>query len=135
MTAPTRTSNKQILDAINSLTAAITATLVAPKEAPELPVLTQPAQVAIATPAIEIVEQQAKPVVEAGPVKLDKSYVSHMANGKCQDFANKHGQQVVLYARHNNRGENKLAYCLATKFANLKDRGLIGAVQVINPTS
>lgn len=131
MTAPTRTSNKQILDAINSLTAAISATLVAPTAA-----VAAPASVAIATPAIEIVEQQAKPVVEAGtPVKLDKAYVSHMANGKCQDFANKHGQQVVLYARRNNHGDNKLAYCLATKFANLKDRGLIGAVQVINPTS
>jgi len=106
-----RTSNKDVLDAIVALTAAITSNVVA-------------APAPIVTPA--------EP--EAETVKVDKAYAEHMALNKCQPFADKHGEDVVLYARHNKANETKLAYCLASKFAGLKDRGLIGAVQVVSPS-
>jgi hypothetical protein len=101
-----RTSMKDVMEAIQGLTAAVQATLVAPVAAP---VATTPA-----------------PTGETS-VPLDASYEAHM-KAKVQDFANSKGEDCILYARKNGRGEVKLAYCLASKWTGLKDRGLIGAV-------
>lgn len=107
-----RTSNKQILEAINALTAAITANVAAPVAA-------------VAAPTAPSGEQE---------VSVDKAYAEHMVLTKCQPFADKNAEDVVLYARKNGRGETKLAYCLASKFATIKDRGLLGAIEVVSPS-
>lgn len=112
----TKTQHEQLMEAIATLTATITTLVAAP--APAI------------TAAPEVAATAAKPAMP----EFDKAYVSHMANNKCQAYADKNGEQVVLYARNNAKGEHKLAYCLASKFENLKDRGLIGAIQVINPS-
>jgi hypothetical protein len=111
-----RASNKDILDAIQALTAAITAQVVAP--AP----VTQP-----------VAEAPAVGQFTTDTVKVDAAYKQHMM-AKIQPFADKHGEDVVLYARRNNRGETKLAYAVKSKFSVLKDRGLLGAVAIVNPS-
>jgi hypothetical protein len=114
MTASTRVSNKQILDAILGLTQAITATHVAAPAAPA-----------------------AVPVAPAAPVDTSgiKVGADYMANRKvaAQAHANTTGGEVVLYARRNLRGETKLAFAVAGRFATLKDRGLIGPVASYQP--
>ncbi len=41
------------------------------------------------------------------------------------------GQERVLYARQNQRGETKLAYCLKARYdAGLKDKGFLGVVHI-----
>lgn len=111
-----RTSNKQLLTAIEAIPAAIAAAIAATQVA---------TPVAIATP--DTAEQQ------ADTVKVDAAYKQHMV-AKVQSFADSKGESTVLYARKNGHGEVKLAYCLASKFAGLKDRGLIGAVEVVDPS-
>ena len=74
----------------------------------------------------------AEPVTD---IKLDKAYAEHMKIAKVQPYADKHGEDTVLYARKNARGEVKLAYCLATKFATIKDRGLLGAIEIVSPSA
>ena len=104
-----RTSMKDVLAAIEGLTAAVQATLVAPVAQAPVAIATAP------TPTGET------------SVNLDASYEAHM-KAKVQDFANSKGEDCILYARKNGRGEVKLAYCLASKWTGLKDRGLIGAI-------
>ncbi len=111
MTAPTRVSNKQILDALNNLPAAIAAAM-ATNVAPP-----------IATPSTE---------GENKSVKVDAKYLSYMQQ-RVQDTANDKGEDFVLYARKNGRDETKLAYCLASAFASKRDRGMIGPVATISP--
>ena len=108
-----RTSNKQLLDAIEAMPAAIAAAIAT-----------------VASGATPV----ATPTTEGGTtnIGLDKKYEAHMAL-KVQDFANDKGESAVLYARRNGRGEVKLAYCLHSKWSNLKDRGLIGAVSTFKP--
>ena len=101
-----RTSNKQILDAILALTEAITATKVAP-----------------------VVQKQETPTEST--VNVDAAYLNHMTT-KVADFAKAKGEDAIIYARKNGRGETKLAYCVASKWTGLKDRGLIGAVKHIS---
>jgi len=113
-----RTSNKDVLDAINALTQAITQSVI------NAPAPAAPAQVQVAPAPTEASSPKAK---------LDPSYVSHVRVAKAQPYANDKGADVVLYARRNGRGETKLAYCLAEKFAKLRDRGLIGAIEILNP--
>lgn len=125
MTAPTRTSNKQILDAILDLTVAIKG-MAAPAAAPVA------TPVAIATP-IEVAAAT-QPKVET-PVKIDAAYLSHVSGGKALAYANKTGEQVVIYARRNGHGETKLAYCAASKWTGLKDKANLGAVATVEPTS
>jgi len=125
MTAPTRTSNKQILDAILDLTVAIKG-MAAPAVAPVA------TPVAIATP-IEVAAATA-PKAET-PVKIDAAYLSHVSGGKALAYANKTGEQVVIYARRNGHGETKLAYCAASKWTGLKDKANLGAVATVEPTS
>jgi hypothetical protein len=132
MTAPTRTSNKQILDAILDLTVAIKgmATPVAAPVAQQAVPFMQP--VAIATPAE--VAAATQPKAET-PVKIDAAYLNHVSGGKALAYANKTGEQVVIYARRNGHGETKLAYCAASKWTGLKDKSNLGAVATVEPTS
>lgn len=120
MSESKRVSNRQILDALTDLPTQIAAAIAATQTA-------APKTVAVA----EATEQT--PTDKT--VEVDKAYVEHMTLNKCQPFADKHGEDCVLYARKNGRNETKLAYCLASKFAGLKDRGLIGAVAMVSPTS
>jgi len=111
-----RTSNKQLLKAIEALPAALIAAFANAQPVTQA--------VAIAQPSAE---------QGADEVALDAKYKAHMV-AKVQSFADAKGESTVLYARKNGHGETKLAYCLASKFAGLKDRGLIGAVSVIDPS-
>ena len=106
-----RVSNKQVLDAIEAMPAAIAAALAG-----------TPAQ--SAPIKAETTEQDAPTV--------DKAYLSHVS-AKLQKRANGDGKDYVLYARKNVAGETKLAYCVADKFAGLTDRRIIGAVSTISP--
>jgi hypothetical protein len=112
-----RTSNKQLMDAINALPAAIAAAIAA------VP--------ATAAPVVATVPEAPK---QAPTVEVDESYKNHVLVEKVQPFANKHGETAVLYARRNGRGETKLAYCLASKWTGLKDRGLLGAIATVEPS-
>lgn len=102
-----RTSNKEILEAINALTAAITAAHTA-----------APAQVA---PAPEVKAER-----EAA-VNVPATYMTHMQD-KASAWAKQKGENVVLYARRNSNDETKLAYALKSRFLRLKDKGFIGAI-------
>jgi len=117
MTAPTRVSNKQILDALQELPLAIAKAMQS----------TAPTQPTVETTA---------PVVQNGEakIKVDEAYLNHMT-GVWQKFADTKGEDVIGYARKNQRGETKLAYCLASKWTGLKDRGLLGAVKHLSPTA
>jgi len=122
MTAPTRTSNKQILDAITDLASAIRDNMAAQAAPVVAPVATAP------TATLNTAKQE-------GAVKVDAAYLSHVSGGKALDYANKLGEQVVIYARRNKLGETKLAYCAASKWTGLKDNANLGAVQIVEPTS
>ena len=120
-----RTSNKQILTAIEEQTAAITALASAiagnHTSAPEAPVVTP-------EPVVTEPEATDKPT----KVRVSPEYLSHM-KVKGQDHANNKGEDVILYGRVNLNGETKLAYCLASRWTKLRDRGLIGAVARFSP--
>lgn len=127
MTA-SRTSNKQILDAISEQSQAISALVAAitQTQAPVTPVTTQNVAPAPVNDA---------PVVDGETsVQFPESYLSHMAT-KIQDTANDKGVRYIEYARRNLKGENKIAYCTADRWANLKDKGLIGPMAVFDPAS
>ena len=120
-----RASNKDILEAINALTQAITATHVAPA-----PVVAAPAAV------LPMSQERNKPapVVEQAAdtdVQVPESYLNLMT-GKVQDACKADGLDRILYARRNLHGETKLAYCMASRWTGLKDRGLIGAIKHIS---
>ena len=112
-----RASNKDILDAINALTQAITSTMVAPKQAApiaDLPVLTE----------------GVTPAPDNNIHAVPKSYLQHMT-AKVTSIAHDKGESHVIYLRRNGAGEQKLAYCKASNWTTLKDRGIIGAVAMI----
>lgn len=90
-------------------------------------------QVAAPAPAAPVAEATGEQVGES-TIKVDGAYLEHMKL-KVQDFANAKGEDAILYARKNGRGETKLAYCLGSKWTTLRDRGLIGPVEHISPTS
>lgn len=108
-----RVSNRQILDVLTDLPAAI-ASAIAGSAAP----------VAIATPA----DDSAKAETPA----VDAAYLSHVAS-KLQVRANDTKQDFVLYARRNKAGETKLAYCVASKWSTLTDKRIIGPVKTVSP--
>ena len=117
-----RTSNKAILEAILGLTEAIT------KQGahPAVPVLTDRVE---ATPVAPKVEN-----TDAANITVPQGYMDKMSE-KAQGHATKKGEDVILYARRNGAGETKLAYCLASGFANKRDRGLIGAIKTFAPAA
>ena len=96
------------------MTAAITASHVAAPVQAELPVLTNGV-----TPAPDL-----------NTNAVDKAYMTHMT-AKVGEYAKDKGENCVLYLRRNGKGEQKLAYCLASKWTGLKDRAIIGAVAMI----
>ena len=112
-----RTSNKQLLDAIEGLPAAIATAIAGGSATPSVaPVATAPST----------------PPSGGEDIKMDKAYRAHM-DLKVQAFATDKGEQTVMYIRKNVRGEHKIAYCLASKWTGLKDRGLVGAVATFDP--
>ena len=118
-----RTSNKDILEAIEAQTAAISNLVtaisgtVAAKPAADTPVDTG-----------AVVEEN-KP----STLRVKPEYMTHM-RAKAQDHANTKGETVILYGRVNLAGEHKLAYCLGTRWPSLRDKGLIGAVAQFDPS-
>lgn len=114
-----RTSNKDVLNSINGLSdqmATLIGLLSAQAQAP--------AQVA--TPVTEPARN-----VEAPTVKVPADYHKHQV-AKAAEHAKRQGQDVVVYTRRNGKGELKIAYCLASRFATLRDNGLIGAIDYVN---
>jgi len=111
-----RTSNKDILDALDSgfdrLITALTANAVAP----------------VATVA------SAPPAKPDGTVKVDESYLAHMT-AKAADHATLKGEEVVLYARRNKANETKLAYALRSRFDAVvaKQASCKGAIGTFQP--
>lgn len=122
MTA-SRTSNKQILEAIEAQTSAITALAAAISG-------TQVRPTPETGSRIETVEPEVTRDVPS-KVRVPADYMRHMRI-KAQDHANAKGEDVVLYARVNLAGEQKLAYCLKSRWTSLRDKGLIGAIAQFN---
>jgi hypothetical protein len=91
-----RTSNKDVLAAIEALTAAITGGLIN------------------AAPAVASVGADDLPSNE-GSVNVDPAYLEHMTL-KAATHATTKGEEVVLYARKNKLGETKLAYALRSRY-------------------
>ena len=106
-----RTSNKDVLDAIERLTQVIQSSMASNQ-----------AQVP-ATPS-------ANSTPSNGELDIDGHYLTHMRS-KVAGFAKEKGEDCVLYLRRNQAGEKKLAFCVASKWSNLKDRGLIGAIEIV----
>ncbi len=116
----TRTSNKQILEAVTETNAAINALVAA---------LTQN----VSTPAPADNAPTLTPVANERPeqtIRVPASYKAHMES-KVATVAHDKGEDMMLYARHNLAGETKLAYCTLARWSTLKDRGLIGPIQII----
>lgn len=117
-----RTSNKDILAAIEAQTDAITK-LVGAISGSVTPREERKAE------APKVAETDtAKPA----DVKVPASYLEHQ-KVKAQEHANNKGERVILYGRVNLSGETKLAYCLASRWSSLRDNGLIGAVDSFDP--
>lgn len=109
-----RTSNRQILDAIENQTASIDRLVEA-----------------LTTTAIS--DAPAKPEAEqSNSVDVSEGYLAKMTE-KAAAHATKHGAEVVLYARNNKAGETKLAYALRERYDTLRDGGLIGPVGSFQP--
>ena len=106
----TRVSNEQVLKALDNgfdrLITAITGAAIAAPTA--------------ATPD----------TTEGGEIKVDEKYLAHM-QGKAQDHATAKGENVVLYARRNKAGQQKLAYALRPRFDDVvaKQPSCLGAVK------
>jgi hypothetical protein len=99
-----RTSNKDVLDAIQSQTASIDALVTALTAGALAPAAASPSST-----------EQDAPVTEETTVEVDGAYLSHMTE-KAKAHAKDKGETVVLYARRNGRGETKLAYALQERY-------------------
>lgn len=108
--ASTRVSNKQVLEAIQQLTAVIAGNMT--PQANQAPVV------------------NTTPETSEPNIQVDKGYLAHMTT-KVAEYAADKGEDAILYARKNLRGETKLAYCTASKWTELKDRRVIGAIKHI----
>ena len=108
-----RVSNEQLLAALTDLPAAIAAAMQATTVA--APVATNVAP---------------EPTGETN-IQVDAQYLNHMVE-KVTTWAKDKGEDCILYARENVRGETKLAYCLASKWTGLKDKRMLGAVKHIS---
>lgn len=115
-----RTSNKDILEAINGLTSAVMA-LVERQSQPLAAPVAQPVaeQPAVLTPA------SAEPTVKVAP-----SYLAHTVS-RVEAKVKAEGVDYVIYARRNQLGETKLAYRKASQMGSLRDRGYLGKVRHI----
>jgi hypothetical protein len=115
-----RTSNKDILDAVQSQTAAIDKL------------------VNVLTATAVQTQPKAEPVTTSEPkatsVDVDAAYMAHMT-AKAADHATAKGSDVVLYARRNRAGQVKLAYALKERYDSQIDRqpSCIGPVGSFKP--
>jgi len=121
-----RASNKDILDAINALTAAITSTKVAPVFGDEAVFAAMERN----EKALPVLTEGVTPAPDRNVNAVPKSYLQHMT-AKVTSIAHDKGESHVIYLRRNGAGEQKLAYCKASNWTTLKDRGIIGAVAMI----
>jgi len=88
-----RTTNKDILDRLDSLIDVLTA------------------QAMPATPASQPKAENSG--VET--IEIDAAYLAHL-KGKAEGHAKDKGSEVVLYSRKNKAGETKLAYALRERY-------------------
>lgn len=109
-----RTSNRDILTAIEAQTNAINALVGAIAGN----VSTSPAPTTDPNPKADAPTK----------ARYDRDYMAHMQS-KVADLVANDGQSRVLYGRVNKAGEHKLAYALRSRFdKGLKDRGYQGVV-------
>jgi hypothetical protein len=110
-----RTSNKDVLNAVESQTESIDKLIA---------VLTAQAQ-----PTADVVgAAETQPTTEGG-VNVDPAYMACMTE-KAANHATTKGSEVVLYARRNKAGEHKLAYALRERYDDVvsKQPSCIGPV-------
>ncbi len=121
----TRTSNKQILEAIERLTGAVEKLVI--NQTPNIPTL---------NPDSEGTGANVQPTnpQRGADIRIDPKYLEHMQH-KAQDHATLKKEDVVLYSRRNKTGEIKLAYALASRFPTIKDRGMIGTLGTFAPSN
>lgn len=122
-----RTTNKDILEALEAQTAAIGALA----EAISGNVTPQPFK----APAADNVPTLTTPVAKgeaAQSLNVNEQYLNRMVE-KAQKHSSAKGAGVVLYARRNKSGEVKLAYALMERYAELRDNGLIGPIRTFEP--
>jgi hypothetical protein len=116
-----RTSNKDILNAVEAQTAAIDKLV---------NVLTATAVAAPQPKAESVPTSEPK----ATSVDVDAAYMAHMT-AKAADHATAKGSEVVLYARRNRQGQVKLAYALKERYDSQIERqpSCIGPVGSFKP--
>jgi hypothetical protein len=113
-----RTSQKDVLNAINDLTSVITQLVSNVAQAP-------------VTPPVMAAPVEAAPVSTGeSTVQIAPGYLQRMT-AKVEGLTKVDGETRVLYTRRNLAGETKLAYCLGSRWSTLKDKGLIGAIKII----
>ena len=108
-----RTSNKQILEAINALTEAITQTMVQPKVEPQ--------------PVAAAAEASGE-----STIKVDAKYKAMMEN-KFAAYAAKVGEPVIGYAYKKSNGRTGLWSIPQSKWTGAKIKNLVGAVGIYKP--
>ena len=112
-----RVSNEQILSALTDLPAQIAAAL-------------QGTQVA--APVAEVRETSAPKASTASDLpKVPESYLNVMRI-KAASYADKVGEDVVLYLRTNTAGQNKIGFCKASGYADKSDARIIGALEMVS---
>ena len=113
-----RTSNKDILNAVEAQTAAIDKLV----------------NVLTATAAHPKAEKVVTSEPKATSVDVDAAYMAHMT-AKAADHATAKGSEVVLYARRNRSGQVKLAYALKERYDSQIERqpSCIGPVGSFKP--
>lgn len=113
-----RTSNKDVMAAIERLTAAITGIVVQQAPAPQA-----------SAPTVAVVNGQNNGHKQ---VKVSEEYLA-LITAKAQDKANETGDEYVMYARRNLANHTKLAFCKAARFPLLRDNGMIGRIKTVSP--
>lgn len=121
-----RTSNKDLLQAINAQTESINALVDALTSQTAAPAAAAPA-----TPAVEVAEPEASPPSANDPIRVDKGYRDHMVR-KVTALVNSDGEPRVLYARRNGKGEIKLAFRKQSMWDSLRDKGFIAALEIVS---
>lgn len=121
-----RTSNKDLLEAINAQTESINALVNALTSQTAAPAAAAPA-----TPAVEVAEPEASPPTANDPIRVDKGYRDHMVR-KVSALVGSDGEPRVLYARRNGKGEIKLAFRKQSMWDSLRDKGFIAALEIVS---
>lgn len=116
-----RTSNKDIAEKLDTLIGLLVAQAqdAAPQVQEPAPVITP------------VITAPTPTKAEPETPRIEKKYMAHM-EAKVAGLVAADGQPRVLYARRNGHGEHKLAYCLHSRWANLKDNGFLGALRMFD---